>query len=100
MRSTCLPADVALLTSVGLDHVEWLGDALEQIGREKAGIFRAGRPAVVADPQAPASVAAYARELPALLYGSGQEFSYRACRGKIGAGARLPRPGSSCRFRL
>src|SRR5262249_38145954 len=49
-------ADCSVLTSVGIDHVEYLGDTREKIGREKAGIFRAGRPAVVADPQPPATV--------------------------------------------
>ena len=51
-----LDADCTVLTSVGIDHVEYLGDNREAIGREKAGIFRAGRPAVVADPDPPQSV--------------------------------------------
>ena len=51
-----LDADCAVLTSVGIDHVEFLGATREEIGREKAGIFRPGRPAVVADPAPPASV--------------------------------------------
>jgi dihydrofolate synthase/folylpolyglutamate synthase len=49
-------ADVAVVTSIGLDHREWLGEGLEDIGREKAGIFRAGRPAVLGTPEMPASV--------------------------------------------
>jgi dihydrofolate synthase / folylpolyglutamate synthase len=49
-------ADCAVLTSVGIDHVDYLGPDRESIGREKAGIFRAGRPAVVADPEPPQSV--------------------------------------------
>jgi len=49
-------ADVAVLASVGFDHRDWLGDTLEQIGAEKAGIFRAGRPAVLGTPEMPASV--------------------------------------------
>jgi dihydrofolate synthase / folylpolyglutamate synthase len=51
-----LDADCAVLTSVGIDHVEYLGADRESIGHEKAGIFRPGRPAVVADPQPPQSV--------------------------------------------
>jgi len=51
-----LDADCAVLSSVGIDHVEFLGTTREAIGREKAGIFRPGRPAVVADPQPPDSV--------------------------------------------
>jgi dihydrofolate synthase/folylpolyglutamate synthase len=49
-------ADCAVLTSVAIDHVDYLGGTREEIGREKAGIFRPGRPAVVADPQPPQSV--------------------------------------------
>jgi dihydrofolate synthase/folylpolyglutamate synthase len=51
-----LDADCAVLTSVDIDHVDYLGPDRESIGREKAGIFRAGRPAVIADPQPPQSV--------------------------------------------
>jgi dihydrofolate synthase / folylpolyglutamate synthase len=51
-------ADVAVLCSVGLDHCDWLGDTLEQIGAEKAGIFRAGRAAVLGDAALPATVGA------------------------------------------
>jgi len=51
-----LDANCAVLTSVGIDHVDYLGADRESIGREKAGIFRAGRPAVVADPDPPQSV--------------------------------------------
>ena len=49
-------ADCAVLTSVGIDHVDYLGPDRESIGREKAGIFRDGRPAVIADPDPPRSV--------------------------------------------
>jgi dihydrofolate synthase / folylpolyglutamate synthase len=67
-----LDADCAVLTSVGIDHVDYLGADRESIGREKAGIFRAGRPAVVADPQPPQSVlSAPGRQL--LL---GRDFGY------------------------
>lgn len=48
-----LDPDVAVVTSVGLDHVEWLGPDRESIGREKGGIFRAGRPAVIGDRDPP-----------------------------------------------
>jgi dihydrofolate synthase/folylpolyglutamate synthase len=51
-------ADCAVLASIGIDHVDYLGPDRESIGREKAGIFRAGRPAVIAEPQPPASVLA------------------------------------------
>lgn len=51
-----IDADAAVLASVGLDHRDWLGDTLELIGAEKAGIFRPGRPAVLGTPAMPASV--------------------------------------------
>jgi dihydrofolate synthase/folylpolyglutamate synthase len=53
-----LDADCAVLTSIGIDHVDYLGPDRESIGREKAGIFRAGRPAVIAEPDPPRSVLA------------------------------------------
>lgn len=51
-----IDADVAVVTSIGWDHRDWLGDTLEAIGREKAGIFRAGRPAVLGSPAMPETV--------------------------------------------
>jgi dihydrofolate synthase/folylpolyglutamate synthase len=51
-----IDADCALLTSVGIDHVDYLGADRESIGREKAGIFRPYRPAVIAEPDPPHSV--------------------------------------------
>ncbi len=49
-------ADVAVITSIALDHMDYLGDSRESIGREKAGIFRAGKPAVVGEPDRPATI--------------------------------------------
>ena len=51
-------ADVAVVTSIALDHTDWLGPDRESIGREKAGIFRAGKPAVVGEPARCSSAAA------------------------------------------
>lgn len=51
-----IDADVAVLTSVGLDHMEWLGPTREDIGREKAGIFRAGSPVVLGSRDMPQTV--------------------------------------------
>ncbi|HEU5137356.1 MAG TPA: bifunctional tetrahydrofolate synthase/dihydrofolate synthase [Steroidobacteraceae bacterium] len=51
-----IDADVAVVCSIGIDHVDWLGHTLEAIGREKAGIFRAGRPAVLGTADVPRSV--------------------------------------------
>ena len=69
-------ADCAVLTSVAIDHVDYLGETRESIGREKAGIFRAGRHAVVADPDPPASVLEAARTIGARLLCIGHEFGY------------------------
>ena len=71
-------ADCAVVTSIGLDHMDYLGATREAIGYEKAGIFRAGKPAVIADPAAPASVLAQAQAIGASLLRIGQEFGYRA----------------------
>jgi len=51
-----LDADVAVVASIGFDHRDWLGDTLDAIGREKAGIFRPGRPAVLGTPEMPTSI--------------------------------------------
>jgi dihydrofolate synthase / folylpolyglutamate synthase len=67
-----IDADCAVLTSVGIDHVDYLGPDRESIGREKAGIFRAGRPAVIADPDPPRTV----REAPGKHHLLGRDFGY------------------------
>jgi len=67
-------ADAAILTSVALDHTEWLGDTLEQIGFEKAGIFRSGKPAICGLPQPPASVIEHAAAVGAELLRRGVDF--------------------------
>jgi dihydrofolate synthase/folylpolyglutamate synthase len=69
--------DIAIITSIGIDHVYWLGDTREAIGREKAGIFRTGTPAIVSDSEPPAAVIQTANEKNALLYCLGQQFRYR-----------------------
>ena len=69
--------DVALVTSICIDHVEWLGGTREAIGREKAGIFRAETPAVTGDPSPPESLIQSAIEQHALLYCIGKDFTYK-----------------------
>lgn len=71
-----LDADVAVVTTVAIDHAQWLGPDRERIGTEKAGIFRRGRPAVYGDADPPASVAAHARDLGATLHCLGRKFGY------------------------
>ena len=91
-------ADCAVVTTVDIDHVDFLGGDRESIGREKAGIFRAGRPAVCADPAPPASLIRHAAEIGAQLLRAGVDFGatpqgkqwqYWGPRGKRGA---LPYP--------
>lgn len=69
-------ADCALITSIDLDHMDYLGTTREAIGFEKAGIMRAGRPAVVSDPRPPQSVIAHARAIGADLWLSGRDFRF------------------------
>ncbi len=76
-----IDAEVAVLASVGFDHREWLGDTLELIGAEKAGIFRAARPAVLGTPQMPASVYEAIRRRGARAVVAERDFRWR-----VGAG--------------
>ena len=69
-------ATVAVLTSVAIDHTEYLGSTREAIGREKAGIFRPGRAAVCADAHPPASVVARAEEIGARLLRIGRDYGF------------------------
>ena len=72
-----MDADVAVITTIALDHQFWLGTDREQIGFEKAGIFRSGRPAVCGDIQAPQSVRRRAEEVGARLYSRAEQFDYQ-----------------------
>ncbi|MFO1216970.1 MAG: bifunctional tetrahydrofolate synthase/dihydrofolate synthase [Burkholderiaceae bacterium] len=72
--------DCAVITSVSIDHVEWLGNDRESIGREKAGIMRAGKPAIVSDPEPPASVIEAARAVGADLWLLGRDFNVQGDR--------------------
>ncbi len=93
-----IDADVAIITSVDLDHVDYLGHTREAIGFEKAHIFRTGRPAICADPQPPASLRDYAREIGADLWLFGHDFNYSgdkqqwAYAGRTQRRAALPYP--------
>lgn len=68
--------DCAIVTSVDLDHMAYLGNDRETIGREKAGIFRTGRPAIVSDPVPPQSVLDRAMAIGADLWRMGHDFNY------------------------
>src|SRR5690554_825961 len=69
-----IDADVAVITSIGLDHQDWLGPDREQIGREKAGILRPGRPLLFAATDMPASIAVAAEQGGARLLRAGEAF--------------------------
>lgn len=71
-----LDADVAAVASVGIDHREWLGDTVEQIGAEKAGIFRPSRPAIFGSRQMPQSIAIAAADRGARLRRLGVDFDF------------------------
>ncbi|MDM0120028.1 bifunctional tetrahydrofolate synthase/dihydrofolate synthase [Variovorax arabinosiphilus] len=70
-----IDADCAVITSIDLDHMNFLGPDRESIGREKAGILRTGRPAIVSDPMPPQSVLDHAREIGADLWRFGHDFN-------------------------
>jgi dihydrofolate synthase/folylpolyglutamate synthase len=71
-----IDTDCAIITSVDVDHVEYLGHDRESIGREKAGIMRTGRPVIVSDPVPPQSVIDRAHEIQADLWRFGRDFNY------------------------
>ncbi|MFM1907456.1 MAG: bifunctional tetrahydrofolate synthase/dihydrofolate synthase [Pseudomonadota bacterium] len=71
-----IDADCAVITSIDLDHIAFLGNDRESIGREKAGVMRTGRPVVVSDPMPPQSVLDHAMEIGADLWRFGQDFNF------------------------
>ncbi len=77
-----IDANAALVTSIDLDHQDWLGNDRDSIGREKAGVFRAGRPAIIGTDEPPAGLLGEAERLGAVVYRAGRDF--RAIRGESG----------------
>ncbi len=69
-------ADVAIVTSVDIDHTDYLGSTREEIGFEKAGIFRAGKAAICSDPVPPAALVKHAESIGADLWLIGRDFNY------------------------
>ena len=94
-------ADLALITTIDIDHAEWLGDTREAIGREKAGIMRPDRPVVLADPEMPDSVLEHAKGVGARVLLAGRDYSYTTkgdhwqWSGSSAELKRLPMPGIS-----
>ncbi len=76
-----LDPDVAVVTTIDIDHVDWLGDNREKIGWEKAGIFRSGKPAACGELNPPESIKNYAQQLKTPLWQLNQQFHYQISDG-------------------
>jgi dihydrofolate synthase/folylpolyglutamate synthase len=89
-----IDADVAIVTSVDIDHQEYLGNTREQIGYEKAGIFRHGKAAICSDPLPPKSLVEHAETIGADLWLLGRDFNYAGDKQQWGYGGRNQRRNS------
>lgn len=89
-----IDADVAIVTSVDIDHTDYLGDTREKIGFEKAGIFRPGRAAVCGDPVPPQSLVEHAEAIGADLWLFGRDFNYSGDKQQWNFGGRAQRRNS------
>jgi dihydrofolate synthase / folylpolyglutamate synthase len=86
-----IDTDCAVITSIDLDHMEYLGPDRESIGREKAGIMRSGKPVVVSDPMPPLSVLGHAAKIGADLWRMGTDFNYSGDKQQWGWAGRSKR---------
>lgn len=68
--------DLSIITSIGLDHQDWLGDTREAIGREKAGIMRAGVPSLCGDPEPPDTIVEEAQRIGSPLRVQGMDYGF------------------------
>jgi len=75
-----IDTDCAIITSIALDHMEYLGPDRESIGLEKAHVMRPGKPAIVSDPVPPQSVLAHAAAIGADLWLVGRDFKHAGDR--------------------
>ena len=89
-----IDADVAIVTSVDIDHTDYLGDTREKIGFEKAGIFRAGKTAICSDPVPPQSLIEHANAIGADLWLMGRDFNYSGDKQQWNYGGRSQRRNS------
>jgi dihydrofolate synthase/folylpolyglutamate synthase len=89
-----IDADVAIVTSIDIDHQEYLGETREEIGFEKAGIFRPGKTAICSDPMAPASLVKHAQDIGADLWLIGRDFNYQGDKLQWSYGGRNVRRNS------
>jgi dihydrofolate synthase / folylpolyglutamate synthase len=86
-----IDADVSIVTSVDIDHTDYLGDTREKIGFEKAGIFRAGKSAICSDPVPPQSLIEHADRIQADLWLIGRDFNYQGDQQQWSYGGRTQR---------
>ncbi len=99
-------SDCAVVTSVDIDHTDYLGETREQIAFEKAGIFRKGKVAICADAEVPQAIRSYAQQIGAELWCIGQEFGFQQnqqqwnYRSKASARNALPYPALRGAFQL
>jgi dihydrofolate synthase/folylpolyglutamate synthase len=70
-------SDVSVVTSIALDHESWLGNDLNRIALEKAGVYRSGKPAISADASAPENLQKYAESISADFYKAGCHYSFQ-----------------------
>jgi dihydrofolate synthase/folylpolyglutamate synthase len=89
-----IDADVAIVTSVDIDHTDFLGTTREEIGFEKAGIFRPGKAAICSDPVPPSSLVAHAEAIGADLWLLGRDFNYSGDKQQWNYGGRSQRRNS------
>ena len=86
-----IDADVGIVTSVDIDHTDYLGETREEIGFEKAGIFRPGKAAICSDPVPPARLVAHAEAIGADLWLLGRDFNYSGDKQQWNYGGREQR---------
>jgi dihydrofolate synthase/folylpolyglutamate synthase len=89
-----IDADVAIVTSVDIDHTEYLGSTREEIGFEKAGIFRAGKAAICSDPIPPKSLIRHAESIGADLWLLSRDFNFAGDKQQWNYGGRGQRRNS------
>lgn len=86
-----IDTNCAIVTSIDIDHAQYLGDTREKIAFEKAGIFRAGKPAICGDPMPPQSLLDHAQKIGADLWLFGRDFNYQGDKRQWGYAGRTLR---------
>lgn len=101
-----IDADVSIVTTIDLDHQDWLGNDKDSIAREKAGIFRAGRAAIIGEPDPPQALLKAATQKGARVRRAGLDFrvelgsqGWRWCRKSEQLNLPMPNLGAPCQIR-